>query len=180
MTAEAKAQVISIDADGVSHLVCTFSQDRFAAVGTRGIPAAYAGAMQQAATRYEIGIDLLDAVARQESGYNAAAVSPKGAIGIMQLMPGTARIFGVDPRDPEQNIRGGAAYLRYLLDTFDGRIDLALGAYNAGQNAILRYGGLPPYLETRTYVARCLSDLAVKSERGSQIAAPEPYLHACR
>lgn len=178
--AAAAAQVIAIEADGTSRLVCAAAQGRTVAVRKRGIPTAYIGAIERAAVQYAISIDLLDAVARRESGYNNAAVSPKGAVGIMQLMPGTARAFGVDRHDPEQNIRGGAAYLRYLLDTFDGHIDLVLGAYNAGQNAILRYGGLPPYPETRAYVSRSFADLAAKSAREGVTAAPEPYLHTCR
>jgi len=162
----AGAEVLSIDDNGGTHTLCALGIPAPTAKTQAPIPATYRQAMTRAATRYAISTDLLDAVARAESGYNPAAVSPKGAIGIMQLMPGTAKILGVDPHDPAQNIRGGAAYLRYLLDTFNGRIDYALGAYNAGQNAIIRYGALPPYPETRAYVAHSLAYLAHISDEG--------------
>jgi hypothetical protein len=105
------------------------------------------------------GIDarLVQALMQAESGYNPRAVSRKGAIGLMQLMPGTARELAVrDAFDPEQNIRGGIAYLRQMLDLFDGRLDLALAAYNAGPGAVQRHRGVPPYAETRQYVDRVL------------------------
>lgn len=107
----------------------------------------------------EAGLDprLLKAVAAAESGFDPRAVSPKGALGLMQLMPGTARELGVsDPFDPEQSVRGGARYLRRLLDRFGGRLDLALAAYNAGPSAVERHGGVPPYRETREYVQRVI------------------------
>src|SRR5262249_42856509 len=103
---------------------------------------------------------LLDAVAREESAYDPRAVSPTGAIGIMQLMPATARELHVDPWDPVQNIFGGAAYLRQQIDRFGGNLELALAAYNAGSGHILRYKGLPPYAETRRYIDRNLDRLA--------------------
>jgi len=85
-----------------------------------------------------------------ESNYNPYAVSPKGALGIMQLIPATARRFGVlDVFDPVDNIEGGARYLKYLLELFNGDYPLALAAYNAGENAVTRYGAVPPYPETR-------------------------------
>lgn len=101
---------------------------------------------------------LLAAVAWQESRGRNDAVSPKGAIGVMQLMPETARRLGVDPHDREDNIRGGARYLRQQIDRF-GSVPLALAAYNAGPGAVLRYGGIPPYRETQTYVASILARL---------------------
>jgi soluble lytic murein transglycosylase-like protein len=85
-----------------------------------------------------------------------SAVSPKGALGVMQLMPGTAAEMGVRADDLEDNIRGGALYLRLQLDRFGGSVPLALAAYNAGPGAVLRYGGIPPYRETRDYVARIM------------------------
>jgi soluble lytic murein transglycosylase-like protein len=106
----------------------------------------------------EFGLDaaLIDAVISVESGYTPHAVSPKGAVGLMQLMPQTARRFGVsDVRDPGQNIRGGARYLRYLLDTFGGDLELALAAYNAGEGSVLRHGmRIPPFAETIDYVRK--------------------------
>lgn len=99
---------------------------------------------------------LFDALVWQESRYNARARSPKGAIGLAQLMPGTARLLGVDPNDPMQNLDGGARYLLTQLQTFKSPM-LALAAYNAGPGAVQKYGGVPPYRETQDYVIRVLS-----------------------
>jgi soluble lytic murein transglycosylase-like protein len=92
----------------------------------------------------------------QESHFNPRVVSPKGARGLMQLMPGTGARFGVRrPFDPAQNISGGTRYLRQLLDRFDGRVDLVLASYNAGEGAVLKFGHrVPPYKETRNYVKK--------------------------
>jgi soluble lytic murein transglycosylase-like protein len=95
--------------------------------------------------------DLFLRLVRQESGWQTRAVSPKGAIGLAQLMPDTARLLGVDPHDPTQNLEGGARYLRRQFDRF-GTWDLALAAYNAGPEAVAQYGGVPPYAETQGYV----------------------------
>lgn len=95
--------------------------------------------------------DLFLRLVQQESGWHPGAVSPKGAIGLAQLMPDTARLLGVDPRDPHQNLEGGARYLRAQFERF-GTWDLALAAYNAGPEAVARYGGVPPYAETQGYV----------------------------
>jgi soluble lytic murein transglycosylase-like protein len=110
--------------------------------------------IQQAAERNKLNPDLIHAVIRAESDYNPRCRSSAGAMGLMQLMPGTARGLGVtDPWDPAQNIQGGACYLRRQLDRF-GDLTLALAAYNAGPGAVERYDGVPPYDETQTYVQR--------------------------
>jgi soluble lytic murein transglycosylase len=101
---------------------------------------------------------LVRAMIQVESGYNHRARSQKGAMGLMQLMPGTASLYRVEnPYDPDENVRGGTRYLRYLVDKFPGRLDLAVAAYNAGPAAVQRYGGVPPYRETKDYVRRVLS-----------------------
>ena len=106
-----------------------------------------------AARRHGIPEDLFARLVQQESGWNPRAVSPKGAIGLAQLMPQTARGLGVDPHDPAQNLDGGARYLAIQYRKF-GNWPHALAAYNAGPGAVERYRGIPPYAETRTYVAR--------------------------
>ena len=107
----------------------------------------------EASDKYNINIKLLLAVADEESGFNSNEVSDKGAIGIMQLMPSTAKELNIDnPYNPEQNILGGAEYLKGLLDKYDGNTDLALAAYNAGVNSVDKYNGIPPYTETIKYV----------------------------
>lgn len=100
---------------------------------------------------------LFQALVKQESGFNPRAISPKGAIGYAQLMPGTAARLGVDPHDPAQNLDGGARYLLAQLQAF-GSPMLALAAYNAGPEAVRKYGGVPPYRETQGYVVRVLSE----------------------
>jgi len=102
---------------------------------------------------------LLDAVIVVESGYDPKAVSNKGALGLMQLMPDTAERFDVsDPFDPVANIRGGARYLRWLMDHFESDLELTLAAYNAGEATLARHGNaVPPYKETRTFVDRVLT-----------------------
>ena len=117
----------------------------------------WAPAIQQVAVTYHLEPALLHAVISAESGYNPEARSPKGARGLMQLMPDTARRFGVsDAADPTANLQGGARYLRWLLDLFTD-LRLALAGYNAGENTVIRYGNtIPPYPETQTYVRRVL------------------------
>lgn len=101
--------------------------------------------------------ELAYAVAAVESSFDPRALSPKGAIGLMQLMPDTAERFGVaNPFDPADNVKGGVKFLRYLLDLFDGDVRLALAAYNAGENAVLALGRVPPYQETRVYVSKVI------------------------
>lgn len=114
-------------------------------------------AIQRAAARYRIPSGLIQSVIRSESNFRADAVSPAGAQGLMQLMPDTARELGVtDPFDVHQNIDGGTRYLRQMLDRFEGNVEIALAAYNAGPGTVSRYGGIPPYRETEAYVKRVL------------------------
>ena len=178
MTASAaSAQVLQIDGDGA---VTTFSApmvftrdgaspiapskpDR-PAQSTRSRPA-IAQAFSRAADASSLSLDLIAAVAWKESGFRAHVVSPKGAVGEMQLMPATARALGVDPNDAGQNVMGGAAYLRALMKRYDGDLVRSLAAYNAGTAAVDRYGGVPPYKETQTYVAAVL-------DRLSQVVVP--------
>ncbi|MGC2660053.1 MAG: lytic transglycosylase domain-containing protein, partial [Bryobacteraceae bacterium] len=102
--------------------------------------------------------ELVLSVAKVESGLRQDAISPKGAEGLMQLMPLTAEALGVDARQPDQNARGGATYLRLLLERYKNNAVLALAAYNAGPGAVQRYGGVPPYLETERYIDRVLRE----------------------
>ncbi|MBC7519991.1 MAG: lytic transglycosylase domain-containing protein [Sandarakinorhabdus sp.] len=113
-----------------------------------------------AAARYDVSPALVDAIAHTESRYDPAAVSRAGAAGIMQLMPGTARQLGVDARDPAANIVGGAAYIRYLLNRFDGDIVCTIAAYNAGPAAVSKRKCIPDYRETLAYVGHVLDRLA--------------------
>jgi hypothetical protein len=113
-----------------------------------------------AGAAHGVSSELIKAVIQVESEFDRLAVSSKGAQGLMQLMPFTARRFGVaDSFDPRQNIFGGVQYLRFLLDMFNGNVALALAGYNAGENAVTRYGGIPPYRETRNYVDKIQSIL---------------------
>jgi soluble lytic murein transglycosylase-like protein len=107
-----------------------------------------------AADKYGLPRTLVRSVMRAESGGNPTAVSPKGAIGLMQLMPHTAKDLGVDPHDPAQNVDAGVRYLRDLLILYDGRLWHALAAYNAGAGAVQKYKGIPPYAETIGYIQR--------------------------
>jgi len=118
----------------------------------------------EASALTQVSAELIEAVAWTESRFNVGAVSPKGARGVMQLMPGTARMLGVDADDPAQNIRGGAAYLAAMLRQFGGDVVLALAAYNAGPGAVRRHGGVPPYAETQAYVEKVLTRLAAQAE----------------
>jgi soluble lytic murein transglycosylase-like protein len=109
--------------------------------------------VDQIARNHALDPDLVHSVIRVESNYNPSAVSPKGALGIMQLVPSTARRFGVsNVFNPAQNIEGGVRYLKHLLELFNGNYPLALAAYNAGEAAVFRYGRIPPYPETQSYV----------------------------
>lgn len=112
--------------------------------------------VHQAAQRWGLPPEFVSSVAQVESGYRTDFVSPKGALGLMQLMPSTAGLLAADPADPEQNADAGARYLRSLLEKYDGDVPRALAAYNAGPGAVDRYNGIPPYRETVQYVERVI------------------------
>ena len=128
-------------------------------------PQRWRGRVAELSARYDISPALLEALVWQESRWNAAAVSPAGARGLAQLMPGTARALGVNPDDPHANLEGGARYLRMQLDTFGGDLEKALAAYNAGPGRVQRAGGIPPIAETRAYVASIMARLAAPMRR---------------
>lgn len=130
-------------------------------------------AVEQIASRHSLLPELLHSVIQVESNYNPYAVSPKGAQGLMQLIPATARRFGVgNPFNPVENIEGGARYLRYLLDLYNGNSPLALAAYNAGEGAVQKYGGVPPYKETQNYLVLVKKHL--DQAVGAKKAKPTP------
>lgn len=129
----------------------------------QGWSGAYAKALVDIARANDISPYLLEAVVWQESRWNPSAVSRAGAIGLAQLMPGTARDLGVDPRDPVQNLSGGARYLRQQLNRFDGNVEKALAAYNAGPGRVMTAGGIPSIPETQAYVRAIVARLAANS-----------------
>ncbi|WP_414040355.1 transglycosylase SLT domain-containing protein [Acidithiobacillus sp. M4-SHS-6] len=148
----------------------------------------YQSLIRSAASRYGVSPALVNAVISAESGYNAGAVSPKGAMGLMQLIPATATRFGVaNAFNPAENIHGGTAYLAYLLQKFSGDLKLAIAAYNAGSNAVIQAGyHIPPFAETQAYVPRVLAyyqryldgstpgQVTTLSSAASPIPAPAP------
>lgn len=149
-----------VDANGVVHFTNTPTGTQYsfyrkesgggASVGNRAV----SEVIRQYASQFKLEEALIRAVIKVESDYNPLAVSRKGAMGMMQLIPETARLMKVaDPYNMEENIRGGSRYLRLMLDEF-GEIELALAAYNAGPGAVRRYRGIPPYAETRSYVEK--------------------------
>ncbi len=152
------------DEHGTVHLSNVPSDPRYRRVSppprpraSRLAPAEVDRLVARYARQHDLPQALLRAVIKTESDFNPVAVSRAGAIGLMQLMPKTARTLNVrNPFDPEQNVRGGAAHLRELLDRFKGNLALALGAYNAGVTAVERYNALPPYRETRRFVQKVL------------------------
>lgn len=125
--------------------------------------------IDEAAQRHGLPPALVHSVVKAESGYRADAVSPKGAIGVMQLMPATASAMAVDPRDPIQNIEAGSRILSELLDKYDGSANLALAAYNAGTGAVAKHNGVPPYRETQLYVDRVIRDYLRRNSEKSTI-----------
>ncbi len=153
-----------VDAEGTAHFTDAPTKSYFRPLPGFGLPRGinltsgqYADLINAIATENGVDPDLVKAIIRAESNFDHRAVSRKGARGLMQLMPGTAGRYAVeDAFDPTENIRGGVRYLKFLQDLFPGQLHLAVAAYNAGENAVLRYNGIPPYAETRQYVGRVL------------------------
>lgn len=175
----ALAQVIEVSPDGsttafagptqiVDGIARPIERPSPAARSRIALPAGLPALIQDASDRSQLSARLIEAVAWQESRMNQAAVSPKGARGVMQLRPGTAAALGVDPKDLRGNLEGGAAYLAQLLQEFHGDIILSLAAYNAGPAAVRRWGGTPPYPETQAYVTAVLDRLSQTAPK------PEP------
>src|SRR5437867_10932641 len=168
---EAAGAFRHVDEEGVTHITDTPNDPRFrrisgfsgTASGWLKLPQAVAGSpvfsqeIRETAERHGVNPALVEAVIRVESAFNPWAVSPKGAQGLMQLMPRTAYALGVrDSFNPRQNIDGGVRHLRYLLDRYPGNVPSALAAYNAGEKAVDHYRGIPPYAETQQYVQKIL------------------------
>ncbi|PWU12640.1 MAG: hypothetical protein C5B51_00230 [Terriglobia bacterium] len=148
---------------------------RTAAPDARHPAAAFTGTVDRIAAETSVPPALLHSVIKVESNFNPFAISPKGARGLMQLIPATARRFGVaDPFDPADNIQGGARYLKYLLDLYHGDYPLALAAYNAGEEAVARYAGVPPYRETQNYVVQVQKQLQVTAKSTADATAKPP------
>lgn len=129
----------------------------------------YVGEIREISRQYGVDSTLVEAIVRTESAFDRTAVSPKGAAGLMQLMPMTAGALGVlDRFEPQENIRGGVRHLRYLLDRYQGSVALAVAAYNAGEGAVDAHRGSPPYPETEQYVRRVLRQAGVTDSSGSK------------
>jgi hypothetical protein len=153
------------DALSAGHLEVDFN-------GEQGVPDTPFGELIFAtAKRHAINPQLVAAMVLTESAFDPVAVSRKGAAGLLQLMPSTARRFGVDSRevfDPERNLEAGVRYLRWLIDRFDGDLELALAGYNAGEASVDRYRGVPPYRETRDYIRRIYSAAVADAGAGAR------------
>lgn len=149
-----KSQLVSRDGKEDTPIATVRHRSSGSAYGTYD----YSAYVSRVASKYDLEPDLIRAVIRTESNGDRRAVSSKGAMGLMQLMPSTADDMNVsNPFDPEENIEGGARYLKSLLERFDGDLTLALAAYNAGPATVEKYGGVPPIRETRRYVKKVLS-----------------------
>ena len=161
--------------DGVgesSHEALRRSDDWLAA--RVNIPSPYDDLISLSAKASAVDPKLVKSVMLVESAFNPMAISPKGARGLMQLMPTTAQVHGVrNIHDPAENIAGGARHLRYLLGLFGGNLEKSLAAYNAGEDAVARYGGVPPYAETRLYVHKALTAYYGKSNLTGGLGMPQ-------
>ena len=129
--------------------------------------------IDKAAQKHSVDANLVRALIKQESNFNPSAVSNKGAMGLMQLMPGTARQLGVsDPFDPQQNVDAGVKHLKQLLDNYNGDVRLGLAAYNAGEGAVARNNGVPPYRETQEYVKKITERAGYANAPGTTVVGP--------
>jgi soluble lytic murein transglycosylase-like protein len=137
-------------------------------IGRAEVPARYGAMVERAAGLAGVSPALLSALVWKESRWNPAAVSPKGAIGLTQLMPGTARELGVNPSDPFQNLIGGARYFRQVLESFDYDVEKALAAYNAGPDRVRKANGVPRIAETQLYVTSVINRASTIQSRGEQ------------
>jgi len=151
------ASLIEVPAEAV-----LVPEQAVAMLGTnaRPVPPAYIAKVSELSARFDLSPALIEALVWQESRWQAGAVSPAGARGLAQLMPGTARELGVNADDPFANLEGGARYLRQQINRFDGDLERALAAYNAGAARVIRAGGIPPIRETQTYVSAVLGRLS--------------------
>ena len=170
----ARAAVLDIGPNGDVTVYDGPAQIRGQSITPIAVPRVRAAAPQPTAAKYrraaaaaELAPALIEAVAWVESRGDAAARSPKGAIGAMQLMPATAAALQVDPFDAEQNLSGGAAYLKAMMRRFDGDLERALAAYNAGPEAVRAYRGIPPFAETKAYVAAVMQRLSDVANAGA-------------
>ena len=164
--AETMLEILKVKGKPKRKTSCPLGTGTSTRIASRRHPASgeIARMVRSMAPSYGLDPNLVLAVIETESGFNPKALSPKNAQGLMQLIPATAARFGVDNVwDPEQNLHGGMAYLRWLLDHFDGDVKLALAGYNAGEGAVERHGGIPPYAETRAYVKRIINRIGGQS-----------------
>lgn len=176
-----------VDAEGIAHFTDAPTKTQYRWLPAFGLPPGanldrgqYAELIDAIATDSGVDPALVRAIIRTESNFDKRAVSRKGAQGLMQLMPGTAGRYAVgNTFDPAENIRGGVRHLRSLQDRFPGQLHLAIAAYNAGEGAVSRYNGIPPYAETRQYVARVLrlydqANVVPATARRAETADPAP------
>jgi soluble lytic murein transglycosylase-like protein len=156
--AEAEEVAMVVAEDGVPSAAVTTPE-------SNDVPAGYAPIVADLARRYDLSPRLIAALVWQESRWRHDAVSNKGARGLAQLMPATARSLGVDAADPRSNLEGGARYLRQMLDLFDGDVERALAAYNAGPGRVMKAGGVPAIAETRAYVTSIVDHLSQSQKK---------------